>query len=172
MTSSQWTTNNSRLLISATIFALVIGTILVQKRVVPSEDEDEDGMPILPLNAVKYSQVPKVDTTTGQTKVFTATTTPKGLLNRHNTKVGTWGVIKVLKGTLEYKIAPRGNTMRREIEEEDDDVAYPTQLILSPGKQGIIEPQRYHKVVPGDDVEFIVEFHRLPGTGSVAEKRE
>ena len=49
--------------------------------------EDEDGMPILPKEVVKYSQVPK------DPKVFTATTTPNGLLNQHNTKDRTWGVI-------------------------------------------------------------------------------
>eukprot|EP00536_Pseudo-nitzschia_multiseries_P013730 jgi/Psemu1/212591/e_gw1.606.32.1 len=150
-----------------------MGTILVWKQIFsPVRTEDEEGMPILPPNAVKYSQVPKAATTAGETKVFTATTTPKGLLNRHNTKVGTWGVIKIFKGTLEYKIAPRESTMRKEVEGEDDTVAYPTQFVLSPNKNGIIEPQRYHKVVPSDDVEFIVEFYRLPGTGLVDEKRE
>jgi tellurite methyltransferase len=135
-------------------------------------------MPILPNDAVKYSQVPKEDT-------FTNTTIPKGLLNRHTTKSGTWGVITILKGSLVYKIAPKGNKTKKEenYENEDDHIMYPTQFILTPTTQnGIIEPERYHKVqaVAGsgdnekdeEELEFVVEFHRVPGTGLVDEKRE
>lgn len=52
-------------------------------------------MPILPKEVMKYSQVPK-----GKegNEYFTATTIPKGLLNKHSTKKGTWGVINVSKG--------------------------------------------------------------------------
>ena len=40
--------------------------------------------------------------------------------------------------------------------------------------KGIIEPQVYHSVAPMDEeeVEFVVEFYRLPNTGPVDEKRE
>uniref|UniRef100_A0A7S4AIJ7 TehB/YeaR-like domain-containing protein n=1 Tax=Pseudo-nitzschia australis TaxID=44445 RepID=A0A7S4AIJ7_9STRA len=184
MNSSLWKYNNTStariILLSAgtTILARAIGTIAMQKWKNPNNttpaDEDEDGMPILPANAVKYSQLPK------QRSVFTASTTPRGLLNRHNTKVGTWGVIRMMKGTLEYKIAPRENTTRKlpDGEEENDAVAYPTRFVLSASPSsnergtGIIAPQQYHKVVPGKDAEFVVEFHRLPATGAVDETRE
>jgi thiamine pyrophosphate-dependent acetolactate synthase large subunit-like protein len=73
------------------------------------EEEEEDGMPKLPKGVVKYSQIP-ID----RNKTFTLNTIPRGLLNRHTTKIGTWGVIRIIKGSLEYKIAPRGNTMRKE----------------------------------------------------------
>jgi tellurite resistance-related uncharacterized protein len=155
-----------------------INPLLVQNNV-NAITNDEGLMPILPNDVVKYSQVPKEGS-------FTKSTIPKGLLNRHTTKIGTWGVIKILKGSLEYKIAPKGNKIKKEEDTEDDDITiYPTQFILTPTTQnGIIEPERYHKVqaVTGSDdddneideeeLEFVVEFHRVPGTGPVDEKRE
>jgi tellurite resistance-related uncharacterized protein len=94
-------------------------------------------MPLLPQEVLKYSQLPKAEG-----KVLTANSIPRGLLNRHNTKDGTWGVLKILKGSLEYEIAPRGNTMRKEIENEDDNIIYPTQFVLDPTTPNdIIEPR-------------------------------
>ena len=85
-------------------------------------------------------------------------------------------------GALEYKIAPRGNKTRKDDGEENDAVAYPTRFVLSASSLpsssrqtrscGIIAPQQYHKVVPGKDAEFVVEFYRLPETGAVDETRE
>jgi tellurite resistance-related uncharacterized protein len=115
---------------------------------------ENDGMPQLPTDVIQYSQVPK------EGKVFTATTIPKGLLKEHTTRAGTWGVINVSKGKLEYKITSDPN--------------HPLVFELSPDdNHGIIEPQRLHQVrALSDDVEFVVEFHRLPGSGPVDEKRE
>jgi tellurite resistance-related uncharacterized protein len=162
-------------------------------------------MPKLPKGVVKYSQIPK-----DRNKTFTLNTIPRGLLNRHTTKIGTWGVIRIIKGSLEYKIAPRGNTMRKEennkegvvkgtkdeteIENETENEnksyenkLYPTQFVLTPTtKNGIIEPQRYHKVQAAtatatattstddndNDLQFVVEFYRFPNSGIVDEKRE
>ncbi len=39
-----------------------------------------------------------------KTPVFTAETVPKGLLADHQTKAGTWGLITVLEGELDYTI--------------------------------------------------------------------
>ena len=109
---------------------------------------DAEGMPVLPEDVVKYSTVPKG-------KSFTATTIPSGLLKDHTTKAGTWGIISVSQGNLKYVI-------------END-----TVFTLTPQYHGIIEPTVLHHVAPlSDDVEFVVEFHRLPGTGPVEEKRE
>jgi len=125
------------------------------------DNDNDNGMPQLPENVVKYSQVPKVG------KVFTATTIPKGLLNAHTTKKGTWGIINVQKGKLEYKICAvevRGN----------DSSSSNNGLVfeLYSHHYGIIEPQRLHQVRPlSDDVEFVVEFLRVPGTGPVDENR-
>jgi tellurite resistance-related uncharacterized protein len=106
----------------------------------------------LPKDAIQYSQVPKGD------KRFTATTIPRGLLKEHNTKAGTWGVIRVFQGQLRYQI----NQPVRSVH------------ALTPNSPpGIIEPTVKHEVAPlTDDLEFVVEFHRLPNTGPVDEKRE
>mmetsp|Transcript_11654 Transcript_11654/g.17943 ORF Transcript_11654/g.17943 Transcript_11654/m.17943 type:complete len:116 (+) Transcript_11654:1245-1592(+) len=113
-------------------------------------------MPIMPDGMVNYSTVP------ANADAFTATTIPKGLLKDHSTKKGTWGIIRVLQGKLEYVIEGR----------ESD----PCLLLfaLSPEVDvGIIEPERKHHVKAlTEDVEFVVEFHRLPDTGPVEEERE
>lgn len=107
-------------------------------------------MKSLPREVVKYSQVPREG-------VFTSTKIPKGLLKEHTTKVGTWGVIKVTKGKLGYTINEPS----------------PTEYILDEKKRGIIEPQVKHEVAAlTEDVEFFVEFYRIPGTGPVDEARE
>lgn len=112
------------------------------------------GMKELPKDVVPYSQVPKAGS------FFTATTIPKGLLRDHTTKEGTWGVIRVSSGKLEYSI----------LQEPPPGVVV---LECSPELPGIIEPQvKHHVKALSDDLKFVVEFHRLPGTGPVDEKRE
>lgn len=112
-----------------------------------------DGMPILPDNVKKYSTVPN------KAKYFTADKTPKGLLNKHTTKEGTWGLIRVFTGKLD---------MEYSIFEPQESVH-----VLDPTSVGVIEPTMLHQVKPlSDDLEFVVEFWRVPGTGDVDEKRE
>ena len=107
-------------------------------------------MKALPSNVVKYSQVPKIGT-------FTTNKIPKGLLREHTTKAGTWGVIRILKGKLRYTINEPS----------------PAEYILDKDSRGIIEPQVKHEVAAlTDDLEFFVEFYRIPGTGPVVENRE
>ena len=109
------------------------------------------GMKSLPKGVVKYSQVPK-----GGRK-FSKDTIPRGLLKEHTTKAGTWGVINVSQGRLRYQI----NEPRESVH------------IIDTATKGIIEPQVKHQVEAlSDDLEFVVEFYRLPGTGPVAENRE
>jgi tellurite resistance-related uncharacterized protein len=112
----------------------------------------------LPNGVVKYSQVPK----TGGAFSAADNNIPKGLLKNHSTKDGTWGVIRVLQGKLQYQI--NGN----------DDIENTDEIIeLDVDTVGIIEPTVFHQVAPlTDDVEFVVEFHRLPNTGPVDEQRE
>eukprot|EP00536_Pseudo-nitzschia_multiseries_P012198 jgi/Psemu1/308862/fgenesh1_kg.451_\ len=140
------------------------------ERVDDDSGQSNGPMPILPTNLVKYSQVPK------EGAVFTETTIPKGLLNKHSTKAETWGVIKILKGSLQYTLAPRRSDKdctyeNGEIHEQKDQAA---KFLLFPGFDGIIEPERLHHVasVDGEGVEFVVEFHRVPGTGPVDERRD
>ena len=79
-----------------------------------------------------------------RTPPFTSENVPKTLLHRHNTKDGSWGMIHVTKGTLEYLIF--GPPER----------AY----TLTPGSPGIIKTMEYHKVTLLDpETEFHVEFY-------------
>jgi tellurite resistance-related uncharacterized protein len=108
------------------------------------------GMRQLPSEVVKYSQVPGKG-------CFIKDKIPRGLLKEHTTKSGTWGVINVSKGQLRYQINEPSVSVH----------------ILDSENKGIIEPQVKHEVAPlTDDVEFVVEFYRLPGTGPVIETRE
>ena len=111
------------------------------------------GMKELPSDVVQYSQVPK---TPGS--FFTADKIPRGLLQDHTTKAGTWGVIRVTTGTLEYTIQEPTRSVHE---------------ITAESKPGIIEPEvKHHVKALTDDLQFVVEFYRLPGTGPVDEKRE
>ena len=81
------------------------------------------------------------------TPTFTNETIPAGLRRAHQTKACTWGKIVILKGNLRYRI----------LEPE------PEELILTPAKHGVVEPQVLHEVAPqeeGDEVSFYVEFYR------------
>ena len=111
-----------------------------------------DGMVDWPDDVTKYSQVPKPVGT-----YFEHDSIPKGLLMDHTTKEGTWGIIRVNRGTLEYTIQE----------------PIPRSIELTSDVLGIIEPQvKHHVRALSDDVQFVVEFYRRPGTGPVDEKRE
>lgn len=116
-----------------------------------TSSSQQPGMPILPAEVVKYSQVPAKGS-------FSSEKIPSGLLKQHSTKKGTWGVIRVSAGKLLYQI---NEPIVRE-------------FVLTPDTPpGIIEPQVLHQVKPlTDDLGFVVEFLRLPDTGPVDEKRE
>jgi tellurite resistance-related uncharacterized protein len=125
-------------------------TLAAQSAAAPTATYEASGMPILHSDLVQYGQIPKK-------KPFTSTTIPKALLKQHNTKAGTWGVIRVLKGQLQYIIhEPRISVH-----------------VVDASRPGIIEPNKYHQVKAlTDDLEFHVEFYRLPGTRPAVEKRE
>jgi tellurite resistance-related uncharacterized protein len=109
-------------------------------------------MPILPSNVVEYSTVPR-DT------YFTIDTIPAGLLKEHSTKEATWGVIRVHQGKLEYTILEPELSVHI-LDAESDSIA-------------IIEPTMLHQTKGlTNDLKFVVEFYRVPGTGAVDEKRE
>ena len=111
-----------------------------------------NGMAILPSNVVKYSTVPK-------DKFFMIDTIPSGLLKEHSTKEGTWGVIRVHQGKFEYTILEPEQSVHL-LDAESDNI-------------GIIEPAMLHQTRGlTDDLKFVVEFYRVPGTGVVDEQRE
>ena len=120
-----------------------------------ANERQANGMAILPSNVVKYSTVPTKD------KFFTIDTIPAGLLKEHSTKEGTWGVIRVHRGKLEYTILePEQSVHVLDAESSDNNI-------------GIIEPTMLHQTKGlTDDLKFVVEFWRVPGTGDVDEQRE
>ena len=69
---------------------------------------------------------------------------PDGLLGRHATADGVWGLIRVLEGRLIYRI------LESDVEEH----------ILNPTEIGVVEPQIPHQVQLDGPVRFCVEFYR------------
>ena len=86
-------------------------------------------MPVLPKSVRAYQQ----------TAEFDQHTVPKGLLNDHRTKAGTWGRILVVEGLLLYTIGEESWTLR-------------------PGVVGIVAPGVVHSIAPQGPVRFVVEF--------------
>lgn len=94
-------------------------------------------MPELPSDVQPYKRTP----------LFNQASVPTGLLNEHNTKAGTWGVLNVESGSLLYRITD------------------PEQLCafeLNPSRKGIIAPQQPHHIELIGPVSFYVEFYRQP----------
>ena len=77
-----------------------------------------------------------------RTPVFTETTLPAALRQRHRTKAGVWGVVTIVEGRLRltYLDPPR-------------------ETILDPATPGVIAPEEPHEVEPLGPVRFFVEFH-------------
>lgn len=86
----------------------------------------------LPDNVKPYKKTP----------IFNEITVPKGLLKNHNTKNGTWGLLTIEKGEIEYAI-------------EDQE-----KIVLSPNLLGVIEPEILHHIKPLGKVSFFIEFYK------------
>lgn len=78
-----------------------------------------------------------------ETPVFSAETVPPGLTRDHSTKAGVWGVIHVLSGQVTYRIK-----------------ASDEEIVLVPGKDGIVEPEALHSVALAHGATFRVVFWR------------
>lgn len=78
-----------------------------------------------------------------RTPSFTESSIPQGLLRSHTTKAATWGRIVIEEGKLLYRI------LEPEVEE----------IVLTPEKFGVVEPQVKHEVEPIGPVKFHVEFN-------------
>jgi tellurite resistance-related uncharacterized protein len=89
----------------------------------------------LPADALPYKQ----------TAVFTETTMPDGLRREHTTRAGVWGKIVVESGRLRYRVDALG-----------------ADVVLEPGRPGVVVPEVPHAVEPIGPVRFHVEFHRVP----------
>lgn len=94
-------------------------------------------MTALPSGLVAYKRTP----------IFTEETVPAGLLKDHCTKAGTWGLIHVEDGCLEYFIAdPRRPASEQTLSREVG--------------AGVVEPTVLHRIEPQGRVRFWVEFWR------------
>jgi len=89
------------------------------------------------------NELPKDVAAYKRTPVFTQDTVPAGLQRDHTTAPGVWAVIHVLSGRLRYTVPSTG-----------------FQVDLTPGHDGIVEPEMPHHVTPMGEVEFYVEFWR------------
>lgn len=76
------------------------------------------------------------------TAVFNEVTLPAGLRREHRTKAGSWGVIRVLEGRLRYQVL--------------DPIS---EVILEPGRPGLILPEQPHLVEPLGSIQMQVEFY-------------
>ena len=80
--------------------------------------------------------------------IWTKDSLPKMFQEKHNTKVGTWGKVTVLKGQLKFYV----------LTEEGDVIS---EHIFTPeNKTPFVEPQLWHKVEAlSDDLECYLEFY-------------
>ncbi len=76
------------------------------------------------------------------TPVFDENTLPGGLRKEHRTKVGVWGIIRVLEGRLRYRVL--------------DPV---TEMILDPEHPGLVLPDQPHLVEPLGAMRMQVDFY-------------
>jgi tellurite resistance-related uncharacterized protein len=79
------------------------------------------------------------------TPVFDENSLPAGLRREHRTKLGVWGVIRVLEGRLRYEVL--------------DPVS---ETILEPGHPGLVLPDVPHRVEPLGAMRMQVEFYDQP----------
>jgi len=90
-----------------------------------------------------YGTLPPDVSKHGETKVFTKETVPDALTEEHRTKSGVWGLICVEAGTLNYEIL--GDEHR--------------VIPLTAGEKAVVFPTIPHRVHPGPDAAFKVEFY-------------
>jgi tellurite resistance-related uncharacterized protein len=79
-----------------------------------------------------------------RTREFDGQSVPAGLLKKHTTAPGVWGVIHVIAGRLRYVI----------------EAPLAMERVLDEAHPGIVVPEVIHRVVPEGSVRFFVEFHR------------
>ena len=96
----------------------------------------------LPVGARHYRSTPE----------FTRETLPAGLRRDHRTRAGTWGVIEVFEGEIEYFVTGPFTAARH----------------LRAGQNAAIPPEATHYVRFATEqgaVRMRVDFYRLPPTG-------
>lgn len=76
------------------------------------------------------------------TPIFDEVTLPAGLRREHRTKLGVWGVIRVLEGRLRYRVL--------------DPVS---EIILDAEHPGLVIPDQPHLIEPIGPVRLCVDFY-------------
>ena len=79
------------------------------------------------------------------TPVFDETSLPAALRSRHNTKAGVWGVIRVIEGQLKLRY-----------------LEPVSEIILEPGRPGLVLPEQPHEVEPLGPMRMQVDFYNVP----------
>lgn len=95
----------------------------------------------MPEKLIAYKRMP----------LWTKDTMPEAVQRKHNTKVGTWGKITVLKGKLKFV----------ELMEDGEEVA--SHVFEAGADNPMAQPQAWHRVEAlTDDVEWFLEFYCEP----------
>ena len=95
----------------------------------------------MPEKLIAYKRMP----------LWTKDTMPEAIQRKHNTKVGTWGKITVLKGKLKFV----------ELTEDGEEVA--SHIFEVGADNPMAQPQAWHRVEAlTDDVEWFLEFYCEP----------
>lgn len=91
---------------------------------------------ILPSDVQAYKRTP----------TFTEQTVPEALLNEHFTKAGTWGLLVVEHGKLQYVVTEPG---------------FKKEHFVESGATAVITPEHKHYVkLLNDDAAFHIVFYR------------
>ena len=95
----------------------------------------------MPEKLIAYKRMP----------LWTKDTMPEAVQRKHNTKVGTWGKITVLKGKLKFV----------ELTEDGEEVS--SHVFEAGADNPMAQPQAWHRVEAlTDDVEWFLEFYCEP----------
>ena len=95
----------------------------------------------MPEKLIAYKRMP----------LWTKDTMPEAVQRKHNTKVGTWGKITVLKGKLKFV----------DLTEDGEEVA--SHVFEAGADNPMAQPQAWHRVEAlTDDVEWFLEFYCEP----------
>lgn len=79
------------------------------------------------------------------TPVFDQDTLPAALRQRHATKAGVWGIVRVIEGKLRLTYLDP-----------------PSEILLDPTHPGILLPEQPHFVTPEGSVTLQVDFYDRP----------
>lgn len=81
------------------------------------------------------------------TPLFDQDTLPNALRNRHSTKAGVWGMIRVIEGDLKLTYLDPSS-----------------EIMLDPLRPGLILPEQAHFVTPVGAMKMRVDFYDRPPT--------